>query len=277
MSEWTESFYGLRAGSFRALEWPGGTARAIFLHGLSGVAEVWGATIAALGDTRPRCIAIDQRGHGQSVQPEHGYRVGDYLGDVCQLIGQVGAPVRLVGHSMGARVAMAAAAHYPELLESVVIADIGPEAWKANIDETVAAFERMPGSFADRDAALKYGSGRSGDRHEAERSFTPRLRRAPDGSYTWLASRQALIETVRVQRARGYWADWDAIGIPAMLVRGGASNELRPAIAEKMRARNPRVRYREIADVGHNIPRLAPAALANELLGFWAESEQRGR
>jgi len=101
----------------------------------------------------------------------------------------------------------------------------------------------------------------------------PRLRKGPRGDYTWLAEKEALIETVRQHRSRSYWSEWEALRIPALLVRGERSNELRPAIAAQMRQRNPSVQFREIADTGHNIPLLAPAALAAILHELWGRAE----
>lgn len=262
----------LDAGLFRILEWPGtaGTPT-VFLHGLSGVAEVWTDTITALGSDRPRCIALDQRGHGHSPRTPGAYAAGDYLGDLLRLVDEVGGPVDLVGHSMGARVAILAAARHPDAFRSVVIVDIGPEAWRANITGTTRIFSSLPESFPDREAALALG--RAGGRGEAwaERFVEWRLGAQPDGTYRWLASRDGLIETVATQRARGYWGDWDRIDLPALLVRGGTSNELRPRIVEAMRTRNPQVAFVEIPDVGHIIPLLAPDRLAAEIRRFCAE------
>src|SRR5690554_5984194 len=68
----------LPAGGFRILTWPGGTdGTTVFLHGLSGAADVWRPTIAAFGSDRPRCIAIDQRGHGRSPHTPGAYAASD--------------------------------------------------------------------------------------------------------------------------------------------------------------------------------------------------------
>ncbi len=267
----------LAAGLYRMLDWPGVDAgspvgTAVFLHGLSGVAEVWGDTVDALGRGRPRCVALDQRGHGHSPRPPGAYAASDHLGDLLDLVAQLDGPVRLVGHSMGARVAMLAAARHPEAFSSVVVVDIGPEAWKANIDRTARLFAAMPESFPSREAALELGRLAGRGDEWADRFVDWRLRAERDGTYTWLGSKDALIETVRVQRARNYWGDWDRIELPALLVRGGDSKELRPRIVEQMRARNPGVRFCEIAGVGHNIPMEAPVELAAVIDAFWHEA-----
>jgi esterase len=279
-----EGFVELPAGRFRYLEWAGTEPSAVFLHGLSGVAEVWGPTIEALGEARPRSFAFDQRGHGQSPKPREGYSVGYFVEDALGLAEALGLErPHLVGHSMGARVAMVLAARRPERVRSVTIVDIGPEEWKANHQQTVAAFERMPANYPDVETAIggagRVRSGGSLDATlaaaragaEALRAIAvARLRRLGDGSVTWRADRGALKQAVVLQRSRNYWREWERIGVPALLIRGGESNELRPHIAEEMRRRNSEVRYLELAGVGHNVPLLAPGSLAAALQDFWA-------
>lgn len=276
-----ERFIELGAGPFRVLEWGGGAPSAIFLHGLTGVAEVWGPTIAALGADRPRAIAIDQRGHGQSAKPPSGYGVGAFVADLMQAVEALGLDrPHLVGHSMGARVALVAAARHAGRFRSVSMVDIGPEAWRENWRSTVAAFERMPASYPDVETALGGGRRRGGESADAALAARPddatlraialaRLETLPGGEVAWRADREALKQTVTVQRSRDYWRDWERIAIPAQLIRGGASNELRPRIAAEMRRRNPAVRYEEFEGIGHNIPLLAPARLAATLELFW--------
>lgn len=268
-------------GRFRVLDWPGDDPSVLFLHGLTGVAEVWGPTVAALGEPRPRCIAFDQRGHGHSAKPERGYDVGMFVRDVVGIVRALGLDrPHLVGHSMGGRVAMVTAARHPELFRSVSIVDIGPEAWRANWVESMEAFEAMPAVYPDAEAAIgNAGRARPGESTDAAlgrpgaaelRAITlSRLRDAPGGGVTWLADREALKATVRIQRSRDYWRDWERLSLPALLVRGGRSRELRERIAGEMRRRNPRVRFVEFAGVGHNIPLLAPGMLARALRESW--------
>ncbi len=271
-----EHFVELGAGAFRTLEWPETKAPtskhspvALFLHGLSGVADVWTDTVGALGNERPRSIAVDQRGHGRSPRTPGAYAAVDLVRDAIELITTIGAPIDLVGHSMGARVAILLAARHPTLVRSVSIVDIGPESWRANINATVTMFASLPERFATRDEALEFGRISNRGEEWAQRFVDWRLHKESDGTYTFLASRDALIACVSAQRARNYWSDWERINVPALLVRGATSNEVRPAIADAMRQRNPSVQFVEIPETGHNIPLLAPNELAHHLAHFW--------
>ncbi len=279
-----ERTLALPGGTFRVLDWPGTEPAALFLHGLTGVAEVWEPTIAVLGPERPRCIAMDQRGHGHSPKPATGYTIGSFVNDTIGVISALGLDrPHLVGHSMGARVALVLAARHPEAIRSVAIVDIGPEAWEANWRETVAAFDRMPPAWPDVEAAIgRAGRTRAGSSMDAapavdqpdpetlrRRIALARLQTLPDGSVTWLAAREALKKTVIAHRRRNYWREWRQLAGPALFIHGGASTEVRPWIAAKMRNGNPSVAFEEFDGVGHNIPLLAPVHLATSLSRFW--------
>jgi 2-(acetamidomethylene)succinate hydrolase len=278
-----ETFVDLPTGRFRALDWPGSEPAVLFLHGLTGVAEVWGPTIAALGPDRPRCIAIDQRGHGQSEKQAASYEISMFVGDVLAVIDALGLDrPQLVGHSMGARVAMVLAARHPEAIRSVAIVDIGPDQWKANWQESVAAFDRMPATWPDAETAIG-GAGRARPASSVDAAVATgrpdpetmrqialaRLKTLPDGSVTWLADREALKKTVIAHRSRGYWDEWRRLVPPALCVHGGNSTEVRPQVAARMRELNRSVAWDEFDGVAHNIPLIAPARLATSLSRFW--------
>jgi 2-(acetamidomethylene)succinate hydrolase len=259
-------------GTFRAIEWAGaaGVRPVVLLHGLTAVAGVWAAMVEAMGDLRPTFWALDQRGHGDSHPERGGWGISAYVGDAAAFIDAAGlGRPHVVGHSMGARVAMVLAARRPAAVHSVAIVDIGPEQWKANWQGSVAAFDAMPDRFTDEAEAMRYAGTRTSGSPVGTGAFLARLRPDASGGLTWRADRNALKATVRSHRSRNYWRDWEALDRPALFVRGGTSHEVRPAIAAEMARRNPRVESCELEGVGHNIPLIAPEKLASVLSDFW--------
>jgi len=68
--------------------------------------------------------ALDFRGHGESGRTPGAYRAVDYATDVIAYLRErVGQPAVIVGHSLGAIVAIAVAADAPELVRAAVLED----------------------------------------------------------------------------------------------------------------------------------------------------------
>lgn len=83
---------------------------------------------AALERAGYRTIALDLRGHGQSDKPHEpqAYARARLAGDVLALIDHLDLPrVHLVGYSMGAQVALAAALAAPQRIDHLVLGGIG--------------------------------------------------------------------------------------------------------------------------------------------------------
>lgn len=96
----------------------------VLLHGLFGQARNLGHFQRRLATGR-RTLAIDLRNHGESP---HGQM--DYMSMAFDLVETLAAhdalPATLVGHSMGGKAAMMLALTRPELVHSLLVADIPP-------------------------------------------------------------------------------------------------------------------------------------------------------
>lgn len=81
--------------------------------------------------------AVDHRGHGGSDRSPGRYFVPDYVADAVEVLREtVDEPAVLVGHSLGALVALGAAAAVPELVRAVVLEDPPAASFLARVGET---------------------------------------------------------------------------------------------------------------------------------------------
>src|SRR5215470_17018617 len=115
--------FGLR---IRVVEWGDPAAAPLLLcHGFWDHALSF-ATLAPLLAERFRVAALDARGHGESDWAG-AYAWYAHICDVVAVMRSFGAPLHLVGHSMGGGHAVDAARAAPELVRQVVNIDgFGP-------------------------------------------------------------------------------------------------------------------------------------------------------
>ena len=98
----------------------------IILHGLFGTLDNW-QTIAKKLAEHYTVFIVDQRNHGRS--PHHAdfnYQLmAEDLRDFMEARWAYQATV--IGHSMGGKTAMQFALTYPDMVEKLVVVDIGPQ------------------------------------------------------------------------------------------------------------------------------------------------------
>ncbi len=93
----------------------------LLLHGLGSSGADWVLQVEALRG-QYRCLAVDQRGHGDSPMPAGWSTLHDMANDVAGLLAELGeGPAHLVGLSLGGGVALVLALERPELVRSLTI------------------------------------------------------------------------------------------------------------------------------------------------------------
>lgn len=93
----------------------------LFLHGFASSLAQWQENLLPLSQVHP-VYALDLVGFGASEKADTAYKVGlwvDQVYDFWRLF--IGRPIALVGHSLGALVALSAAVAYPEMVQSLVL------------------------------------------------------------------------------------------------------------------------------------------------------------
>ena len=95
----------------------------LLLHGILGCADTWDWMVPRVVD-RFRVLRLDFRGHGDSDRAPGAYQMADYVGDAVAVCEQVaGAPVAVVGHSLGGATAAGLAQTRPDLVRGAVLED----------------------------------------------------------------------------------------------------------------------------------------------------------
>ena len=95
----------------------------LFVHGLGCDRTDFSYQIERFGRER-RVVAVDLRGHGQSIRPEGDYSVPTFADDLARLCSELELErPAIVGHGMGSQVEGDLAARYPGLPGAVVMLD----------------------------------------------------------------------------------------------------------------------------------------------------------
>ena len=101
----------------------------IFVHGWCCNLEHWAPVAQPMAATH-RVVSLDLRGHGRSDAPARGYSTARFADDVAAVAraARVTSAV-VVGHSMGATVALQTAKRHRDLVRAFVMADVSVNAY----------------------------------------------------------------------------------------------------------------------------------------------------
>lgn len=117
------------------------TPTAVLLHGLltDSLAAYYFTVGPGLAAAGVDVVMYDQRGHGRSERPAHGYRLDAFVGDLERLLDRLGVhgPVHLVGNCFGGTVAFQYAVRHPERVAGLSLIESEPAtpAWAAKLDK----------------------------------------------------------------------------------------------------------------------------------------------
>jgi N-formylmaleamate deformylase len=232
----------------------------VLLHGLTANGACWTPLARALEDEWD-VVMPDARGHGRSTVPDGGYRYDDLAADVVGLIDALAldAPV-VVGHSMGGMTAAVVASRRSERLRALVLVDptfLSPERQREVYESDVADQHRRT-------------LGRS--KEEVVSDLRARhAHRSPELALLVAEARlQTDVRAFEILRPPNpdYAELVDAVGVPTLLVVGGAGSVVSLEVARELAARHAGLQVVQIPQAGHAIPHDQPERLAAVVSAF---------
>jgi len=205
-----------------------GASPVVLLHGGGSSAATWDTLAAALATAGHRVIAPDLRGHGRSSRPGS-YSLNSFRDDAVGLLDALALDhVALVGHSLGAHVAILVAQQHPDRVTRLILEDP-----PAPARDRAAATDLSPA----RVLLLALGS------LSRRRRYDPRA----------LAS---VISQLRVTDP-GWWDGLSVITAPALVISGGPASHVSEQLLTGL-VRTLRHAMLETIPVGHRIDSTSP-------------------
>ena len=216
----------------------------LIAHGLYGSGRNWGVIAKRLSDTR-EVIAVDMRNHGVSDWKEsHTYP--DLAADLAGVIAQIGAPVHLLGHSMGGKASMLLSLTQPDLVRSLIVADIAPVAYTHSQLPYVDAMQSVDLSGVEKrsdGAALLEGV-------VDDPALIPFFLQSLDVSgRRWRLNLDVLRRDMPA--IMGFPQVTDSYTQPALFLTGGTSDYVRAEYRPEIKRLFPKARFVSIPGAGH--------------------------
>lgn len=270
------SAFEIAAGGLRLAlaDWGGHGRPLLLLHSLAAHGHWWD-WVAPRWTGRHHVLALDFRGHGASghVAPP-AYAFEDHAADVEAVLGALGLGAAvLVGHSMGAYVGAVTAARRPDLVDTLVIADM-LTGWTA---EQAAGAQRQlaraPAEFATREEAAARFRLQPPENHATPEMLRHLgecgIRETAPGRWAFAFDR-AVFGHPPVDP----WPVLPGIRCPTLVIHGEASRVMDRAAAERVAAAIPGARAITLPGAFHHLVLDAPDVVAATVDGWLASPDR---
>jgi pimeloyl-ACP methyl ester carboxylesterase len=238
----------------------------LIVHGYLGMSDNWKTLAGQYAQAGFEVHAVDMRNHGKSFHSD----VFTYDAMVQDLIDYCDAnnldKVDLIGHSMGGKAAMFLAVQYPEKLDKLVVADIGPKYYAPHHQDIMEALNAVDFSVKpDRAAVEKTISKYVPDFGTRQFLMKNVYRETPDQ----LAFRFNLpvfnkeIENIGQALTEGSHFDG-----PTLFLRGDKSRYIKDEDFDMIKSHFPNAEIKDIKNSGHWLHAENPKDFFEETLAF---------
>lgn len=252
----------------------------ICIHGLTRNSSDFEELAPWLTEQGRRVIAVDVRGRGNSAHDSNtdNYNPAVYAKDVACLMHQLGiARAVFIGTSMGGITTMTVALQNLKLIVAAVLNDVGPILSETGL-KRIAGYAGKNRTLSTLAEAAEYVKGinqhafPNNDDAEwlkwAKRAFTQNQ----TGEYVARYDPNIALPLQNGKlKAESFWAKLAfkrlAKNRPTLLIRGSISDLIEPSQAAYMRTVAPKLRYAEVAHIGH-APMLTESAAQDALRAF---------
>lgn len=244
----------------------------LLLHGFSGDKSSWDALRRALQPTH-QVIALDILGHGASDKPANrdDYQIDRIACDIIDMLDQMDLDdVHLLGYSMGGRLALYLALHYPERFRSLILESASPGIAS---ERERAARRQSDHALADSieangvDWFVNYWEGlplwASQQRLSSDLRNAHREKRLGNDAHGLANSLRGMGAGAQLN----LWPLLPSLHLPTLLIVGACDQKFRH-INQYMLQRLPKAQLTFIEEAGHNTHLEKPAGFERAVKSF---------
>ncbi|MBI2604702.1 MAG: alpha/beta hydrolase [Deltaproteobacteria bacterium] len=228
----------------------------VLVHGLLGGARNLRRLQEKIAGAGYFTVAYDQRGHGHSphFQPDQ-YALGFLASDLLGILDGEGLrAAHLVGHSLGGRVCVLAAAKAPERTLSVSLLDVGTQTNARGMAALHAIIDPLPESFVSKEEARAFLAANlplQGRERAVFEQFLLSNLRSRDGRMRWIFDlrgvRESLLDSLKIDHSDA----WSSLRAPLLVAKGAESRHFTSEEHDAMSRKNPRAELAVIPGAGH--------------------------
>tara|TARA_B110000116_G_scaffold256789_1_gene256295 strand:+ start:1336 stop:2175 length:840 start_codon:yes stop_codon:yes gene_type:complete len=231
----------------------------IMLHGMRSYAQAWNDVANELTNDFD-IYALDHRGRGESDwDPNRNYFTDAYVDDLTNFVNIKGFnKLSLMGHSMGGANSIVYASRNPEIVETLVIVDIGPRTATsiggARINQEL---NNTPTEFDSLDEVKIFWRKQrpSISEHALNERVNYTIKQLDSGKYgfKWDVHGIANGRINGIQPEIDMWDCVKKIQCPTLLIRGANSDVLQSDVAIEMIKQNSNITLIEIPEATHYV------------------------
>lgn len=231
----------------------------LLIHGVGLRAEAWNRQIDALSP-RFHTVAVDMPGHGGSALPDGTMTLSDFTDAI---VAGLDGPALVIGHSMGAMIALDMAIRYPRQVRGVA-------AMNAIFNRCDVAAEAVKARAASLDGASKADPSGTLERWFGEAPSPER-----DACRAWLGA----VTPAAYRMAYRVFAQEDgpsedklaSLACPALFLTGSDEPNSTPDMSRAMAALAPKGRALIIENAAHMMPMTNASEVTAALFDFARE------
>ena len=234
------------------------------IHGLFGSSDNW-QTLGKKFAEHFTVYFVDQRNHGHSPHSDE-FNYDLLVDDFYALVSDLGlSKINIIGHSMGGKTAIGFAAKHPELIDKMVIADIGHKKYQPHHDQILAGLNAIDLS----EVKTRGGADKVLSQYISEvgvRQFLLKnLYWVEKGQLGWRINIPVLTREIN---AIVDAIEFEKITTQTLFMRGGKSNYILPSDYTEIENKFPNSSIYSIEESGHWIHAEAPKEFYETVLNF---------